>query len=215
MTGGIRRGKLKLKSHAKVSKSFTSSTVKKNTSSVRGPSKEEESIWKKAYLTSQLKGPLILISNDSILCCSKEDKTPSLISKTEKDIFIPTSTEQVWLSSSIVEGRIIFKSGSTGKLLSSDMEGNITATKEAIGPGDEWIPFQRESQHSFAFQNFTFKSWLNITNNSITATKEDTSLFTIQYQQEQQQQHKELHIQKKSRESYLEERIKKKHDPYC
>lgn len=224
MSGGIRRGKLKLKNHSKISK--PTNIFKKKPSTLSNSKEEPETIWRRALLVSHIKGPIIILSKESIICCAKAEKKPSLLANAnlEDQIFIPTSTEQVWFSSSIIEGRITIKNGSTGKLLSSDKEGQISVTKEAIGPGDEWIPYEHSQQIDtikvsyFALQNYTFKNWLYIDefNNLKAVSDKENSLFTIQYQK----RHKDMitnisNSSHQSRESSLEERIKKKHDPYC
>jgi protein FRG1 len=63
----------------------------------------------------------------------------------------PDDVRQVWIATRIVGSNKISLKTATGKLLSCDRVGILSASKEAIGPQEEWEPVQRDD--GWAFQN--------------------------------------------------------------
>ena len=63
----------------------------------------------------------------------------------------PDDVRQVWIASRLAESNKISLKTATGKFLSCDKVGILSATKEAIGPQEEWQPIHRED--GWAFQN--------------------------------------------------------------
>ena len=63
----------------------------------------------------------------------------------------PDDVRQVWVATQLAESTKISLKTPTGKFLSCDKVGILSATTEAIGPKEEWIPIQRED--GWAFQN--------------------------------------------------------------
>ena len=63
----------------------------------------------------------------------------------------PDDVRQVWVATRLSESSKISLKTATGKLLSCDKVGILTASKEAIGPQEEWQLIQRPD--GWAFQN--------------------------------------------------------------
>jgi protein FRG1 len=63
----------------------------------------------------------------------------------------PNDVRQVWIATRLTESSKISLKTPNGKFLSCDKVGILSASKEAIGPQEEWQPLQRED--GWAFQN--------------------------------------------------------------
>jgi protein FRG1 len=63
----------------------------------------------------------------------------------------PDDVQQVWIATRLAESSKISLKTATGKFLSCDKIGVLSASKEAIGAQEEWQPVQRED--SWALQN--------------------------------------------------------------
>lgn len=63
----------------------------------------------------------------------------------------PDDVRQVWIATRLAESAKISLKTPTGRFLSCDKVGILSATKEAIGPQEEWQPLQRAD--GWAFQN--------------------------------------------------------------
>lgn len=63
----------------------------------------------------------------------------------------PDDVRQVWIATRLAGGSKISLKTPTGKFLSCDKVGILSASKEAIGPQEEWQPVQKED--GWAFQN--------------------------------------------------------------
>ena len=63
----------------------------------------------------------------------------------------PDDVRQVWIATRLVDSAKISLKTPTGKFLSCDKVGILSASKEAIGPQEEWQPVQRDD--GWAFQN--------------------------------------------------------------
>ena len=63
----------------------------------------------------------------------------------------PDDVRQVWIATRLAESSKIYLKTPTGRLLSCDKVGILSATKEAIGPQEEWQPLLRAD--GWAFQN--------------------------------------------------------------
>ena len=63
----------------------------------------------------------------------------------------PDDVRQVWVATRLAESTKISLKTPTGKFLSCDKVGILSATKEAIGPQEEWQPVHRDD--GWAFQN--------------------------------------------------------------
>ena len=69
----------------------------------------------------------------------------------------PNDVKQVWIATRLAESSKISLKTALGKFLSCDKIGILSATKEAIGPQEEWQPVQRED--GWALQN-VFESFM-------------------------------------------------------
>lgn len=63
----------------------------------------------------------------------------------------PSDIRQVWIATKVIGSNKISLKTATGKFLSCDRIGILSASKEAIGPQEEWEPIQRDD--GWAFQN--------------------------------------------------------------
>ena len=63
----------------------------------------------------------------------------------------PVDVRQVWLANRLVESTKISLKTPSGKFLSCDKVGILSASKEAIGAEEEWTPIHKED--GWAFQN--------------------------------------------------------------
>jgi len=63
----------------------------------------------------------------------------------------PDDVRQVWIATRLVDSTKISLKTPTGKFLSCDKVGILSASKEAIGPQEEWQPVQRDD--GWALQN--------------------------------------------------------------
>ena len=70
----------------------------------------------------------------------------------------PDDVRQVWIATRVVGSKKISLKTATGKLLSCDRVGILSATKEAIGPQEEWEPVQRDNAWAFrnVFERFLY-----------------------------------------------------------
>jgi protein FRG1 len=63
----------------------------------------------------------------------------------------PDDVRQVWIATRVIGSNKISLKTATGKFLSCDRIGILSASKEAIGPQEEWEPIQRDD--GWALQN--------------------------------------------------------------
>jgi protein FRG1 len=71
----------------------------------------------------------------------------------------PDDVRQVWIATRVVGSDKISLKTATGKLLSCDRVGLLSASKEAIGPQEEWEPVRRDD--GWALRN-VFERFLSV-----------------------------------------------------
>jgi protein FRG1 len=83
---------------------------------------------------------------------SEEDGDP--------DNFEPDDVRQVWIATRLADSNKISLKTATGKFLSCDKIGILSASKEAIGPQEEWVPVKREDGWALqnVFENFLYSN---------------------------------------------------------
>jgi protein FRG1 len=105
-------------------------------------------------------GPLFVTFNSSPPVALASDPLgkifASVLKVKEEDFTEPTNLEpedvrQVWIATRVVGSSKISLKTATGKFLSCDKIGLLSASKEAIGPQEEWQPVHRDD--GWAFQN--------------------------------------------------------------
>ena len=71
--------------------------------------------------------------------------------KSDDENVEPDDVRQVWIATRLAESSKVSLKTPTGRFLSCDKFGILSATKEAIGPQEEWQPVHRPD--GWAFQN--------------------------------------------------------------
>lgn len=64
----------------------------------------------------------------------------------------PEQVNQVWIANRIVDSDRFTLKSAQGKYLAYDSQGGVSATREAIGPQEEWIPAFRSDLGGFVLQ---------------------------------------------------------------
>lgn len=126
----------------------------------------DEEGWVEAESVADLSGPLLLLSSDNknsiitaeplrIVVCAEGGQMSCPVT-TELDLpaaaalLEPTDVSQVLLGQSLVPGKYSLKSA-FGKYVTCDLLGHVAASKDAVGPAEEW-KFTR-TEHGFVFEN--------------------------------------------------------------
>jgi protein FRG1 len=73
----------------------------------------------------------------------------------------PDDVRQVWIATRLAQSEKISLKTATGKFLSCDKVGILSASREAIGPQEEWRPVRREDGWTFqnVFDKFLQDTW--------------------------------------------------------
>lgn len=128
--------------------------------------------WKDAIEITDLAGPLILLAAShngggyKILTCSEDGglqlRTPSEVGMEmdEHGRLCPVDVTQVLVGQILVPGKVSLKTANR-KYLSACPSGKITATRDAVGPTEEWRP--KKVEGGFALQD-VFDRYLSVDN---------------------------------------------------
>jgi len=125
-----------------------------------GRGDEEEQGWVDAESLDDIStGPLFITFSSTppiAIGCDPLGKVyAALLGKKEGsgdlENFEPEDVRQVWVATRLADSNKISLKTATGKFLSCDKIGILSASKEAIGPQEEWIPLKRED--GWALQN--------------------------------------------------------------
>jgi protein FRG1 len=94
--------------------------------------------------------PPIAVASDAL---GRVHAAPIKVSDEDYDLgnAEPDDVRQVWIATRLVDSAKISLKTPTGKFLSCDKVGILSASKEAIGPQEEWQPVQQDD--GWAFQN--------------------------------------------------------------
>jgi protein FRG1 len=114
--------------------------------------------WADAESIADLAGPLVLVAVDEepfVMVCEEignitARKVSELNLSCDTSLVEPNDVSQVFVGQSLIPGQYSLKSA-FGRYLTCDTFGKVTATKEAVGPAEEWRPIKVEG--GFAFQN--------------------------------------------------------------
>lgn len=196
-------------------------------------SSKPEPEWASAKCLDDLMGPFMLVIPEGaeplVITCQdngnlQASSVGSLNLSRHMDQIEPNDVKQVFVGQSLIPGQFSIKSAS-GKYLSSNHVGKVVANKDAVGQTEEWIPLKTDT--GFAFKNYqgqywTFEPSLG-TINALSETVSDRASFHVQCRALKPKSIKKLDPSTAEYESevecqheaLLDERIKKKHDPYC
>lgn len=94
------------------------------------------------FITFASSPPVAVASDPLGKVCASVIKLPN----DEEDLSNarPDDVRQVWIATRLAESGKISLKTATGKFLSCDRVGILSATREAIGPQEEWSPIHRE-----------------------------------------------------------------------
>lgn len=119
-----------------------------------------EQVWVNAETLEDIgTGPLFIAFSSSppiAIACDPLGKVyASPLAKNEEgdddDNLEPSDVRQVWIATRLADSSKISLKTAGGKFLSCDKIGILSASKEAIGPQEEWVPVKREN--GWAFHN--------------------------------------------------------------
>ncbi|KAK3060741.1 hypothetical protein LTS18_007788 [Coniosporium uncinatum] len=143
------------------------------TTTTQNEATEDDDSWVSAEAPSDISGPVVLVlptETPSCLSCDAIGKvfTIQIENIVEKD---PTTAEphdvrQVWVANRVAGTETLSLKGHHGRYLSCDKVGVLSATKEAVGPEEQWscIPVP-DNKDAFALQTQREK-FLSISGNS-------------------------------------------------
>src|SRR5437016_11356492 len=145
--------KLKFKGAKNKKRKRSDEDAEKEGTSSQSRENEDEGWVNAESLEDISTGPLFITFTSSSPIAVASDslgKVHASVLKSEEDIE-PDDVRQVWIATRLAESSKISLKTPTGRFLSCDKFGILSATKEAIGPQEEWQPVPRPD--GWAFQN--------------------------------------------------------------
>jgi protein FRG1 len=146
--------KLKFKGEKHKKRKRNEDDAEKEGTSSQSRENEDEGWVNAESLEDISTGPLFITFTSSPPIAIASDplgKVCASVLKSDDENLEPDDVRQVWIATRLVESSKISLKTPTGRFLSCDKIGILSATKEAIGPQEEWEPVQRPD--GWAFQN--------------------------------------------------------------
>lgn len=139
--------------------------------------------WVHVETMDDLKGPIVVISSNGHLLSVGESGVPALEGLPgPADDFEPAEVAQVMVGKQLLPGVFCLQSAFS-RYVSSDPLGAVTATKEAVGQGERWIP-ELLGDGTVAFKS-AFDRYLSVGETGLRADSEavsDGERFTVRCQ---------------------------------
>ena len=121
---------------------------------------EEDDTWTSPDAASDLAGPAVLVLQTAPHAALATDATGSIFPSRLENIIDdnpstaePHEVRQVWIANRVAGTETLSLKGHIGKYLSCSKEGGLSATKEAVGPEEQWRVAAAESGEGYTLRS--------------------------------------------------------------